>query len=233
MDFLMGILASIIAAIFCALFLWLYNGSKGYLGIRKTIRLINDCNKSGIVNVFSSRASYIEHKDHGTAAKYISRSKYSLLYVGFWLATGIEVGSIIEEIKKLVYNSKIVCIVFIDTASDKLLEQCSIYLGISPNELKIRVETSLEKLIQLKANLSNEYKKNLIIKKHNILLSASAFLIDIEQVKECSILVDYKLYGFSRDDGYGIEYKGTKIMTSKIKQSYLRIREEAMEVTTE
>jgi len=231
-NLLIGVLASIIATFIISLFVWLYRGSKGYLGIRKTIRLINDCNKSGIINIFPSRKSYIERKDHGTASTYISQSKFSLYYIGFWLASSTEIGAILNEIKKLIFDSKKVFIVFIDPGASLLINQSSIYLGLSSDEIKIRVENSLNKLLMLKENIQEEYKNNLVIKLHRVPLSASAFIIDSEQEKDCKILIDYKIYGSSRDDSYGIEYKGrNKIIASKMISSYINICDNARELT--
>ena len=228
MDFWKGVLASIIATVIIAFIIWLYRGSRNYLGIRKTIRLINDCNKSGIVNIFSSRKSYTERKDHGTAANYISNSKFSVYYIGFWLASSAEVGEILEIIKRLVLSSKKVYIVFIDPKFSLLLDECSIYLGISSDEIKNRVDYSLNKLIDLKKELPENYCKNLTIKLHRVPLFASAFIIDYEQENECKVLVDYKIYGFSRDDSYGIEFRGrNKIIASKIINSYIKIYDNA------
>jgi len=230
MDFWKGVLASIIATISFSLAVQLYRGSRGYLGIRKTIRLINDCNNSGIVNVFSSRQSYLKQKEHGTAANYISQTNSCLYYIGFWLASSTEVGTVLNKIETLIYESKKVYIVFIDPTFTPLLDQLSIYLGLSSVEITSRVEYALNKLIILKKGLSEKYSGNLIIKSHRVPLSTSAFIIDPEDKKKCKILIDYKIYGCSRDDSYGIEFKGRdKIITSKVINSYINICDNADE----
>lgn len=228
-DFVCGVIASIVAAIICTIAVMLYRGFKGFPGIKMTLRLVNDCTRSGIINLFSSRKSYSEHKDHGSPSDYIKKAENKVVYVGFWLSHGTEVGAIVSTIKQMVLQNKEVSIVFINPNNDTILTSCSAFLGISRDEVKTRVNTAIKKLLQLYEELPTEYRHNLKIKIHDVPLTASAFLLDYESGKSCRILVDYKSYGFSREDSYGIEYKdSSKKLCKLLCDSYKKILNEAL-----
>ena len=230
-EIISGIIGSLIASALWAVGLMIYTGTKGFPGIRISYRLLNDCRKAGIINIFPNRRAYIEHKDHGTASEYIMNVKSHLLYVGFWLSGSTEIGSVVIALKKLVLSNVKVCIVFIDPADDMILQTCSKFLGISKEEIGDRVTASLTKIQNLQQELPEEYKKYLEIKTHNVPLTASAFLLDYFDKGVCRILVDYKTYGFTREDSYGIEYKNSdKCLCGLLCKSYCKIADHAKKI---
>lgn len=208
-------------------------GFKHFKGVRKTARLNRDCYNAGIINVFPSRDTYIQHKDHGKSMSYISKANHSVLYVGYWLATATEIGEVTKTIKKLVEKQISVTLVFISPNDKTSLEICSKYINTTPVQISNRVKSVLENIIKFKSTLNPTESRYLILKVHNIPLSTTAFVIDHSKDTECKILLDYKVYNGSRESSYGIEYQNSdKIITKKILDSYLFISQEAHEIET-
>lgn len=229
-DLIIGVLGSIIGSIITCIALRIYTGGKYFGGLYKLARLIKDCSKAGIINVFPSRKTYLQHKDHGTAAEYIRKCNRSLYYVGYWLASSISFGEILKSFEGLLKNHTSVTVVFIDPNNRDILETCSKYLGTTSDELRNRIQFSLEKVAELKSSLEAECQKYLSIKVHCVPLATSAFVIQQADSKETRVLMDYKLYDLCRDEGYGLELKDeSKAITQKAMKSYLKICQEATE----
>lgn len=227
-DLFIGALGSILGSIATFFALRFYTGGKYFGGLYKLVRLIRDCSTAGVINVFPSRKTYLQHKDHGTAAEYIRKCDHSLYYVGYWLASSISFGQILKSFKALLERQTSVTVVFIDPDNHEILETCSKYLGTTPGELRGRIQYSIEQVTKLKASLKAEDQKYLTIKLHNVPLSASAFVIQQTDPRETRVLMDHKLYSLCRDESYGLELKDeSKEITQKAMQSYLEICREA------
>lgn len=209
----------------------MYIGHKNFKGIKNAARLNKDCYHGGIINIFPNRKAYSQHKDHGTSSEYILKAEHNILYIGFWLASGIEMGNLKESIKKLISEQKTVTLVFLNPYNPNSIETCSNYIGVSSESIKIRINTALGDILKFKNELPEDEKHYLIIKTHNIPLSTSAFIIDYNKTKKCRILLDYKIYNCSREDSYGIEFENTeKIITQKILKSYRNIDKQSKEI---
>lgn len=227
-DLLIGVLGSIIGGIITWIALRIYTGGKYFGGLHRLARLIKDCSKAGLINVFPSRKTYLQHQDHGTAAEYIRKSNHSLYYVGYWLASSISFGEVIKSFDVLLKKQISITVVFIDPENQSILETCSKFLGTTSEELRSRILFSLKKLTELKESLEPEYQKFLTIKVHSVPLSSSAFLIQQNDKRETCVLMDCKLYDLCRDESYGFELKDeTKEITKKVLESYLKICQEA------
>ncbi|MCD7994672.1 MAG: hypothetical protein LUK37_23975 [Clostridia bacterium] len=229
-----GIVGSIVATIIITVVTKVYLGISNYRGLKGSIRLLRDCYEGGIVNVFPCRKTYVQHKDHGTETQYISRSSNKLLYVGYWLAHGTEMGNIKQTIQKLIFDGKDVELVLLNPDNVALLVEIADYMQIDYNEMKQRINTCLSKMFKLKCDLPSELKEHFHIKIHNVPINASAFLIDYDSEKEMCILVDYKIYNQEREKSYGIEFRDrSKIMTKSLRESYLKIASRAKTYETE
>lgn len=230
-EIIIGIVGSIIGSIITLGFTKIFWGFKHFKGVKKVARLNRDCFKSGIINVFPNRESYIEHKDHGKSVTYISKANHSVLYVGYWLATSTEIGEVKNTIKKLVQKQITVTIVFISPNDKATLEICSKYINVDSNTISNRVKYVLEDVLKFKNSLNENEARYLVIKVHKVPLSTTAFIIDYSQSKECKILLDYKVYDGSRESSYGIEYQDSeKTITKKVLESYISISNSAQEV---
>lgn len=120
-NLICGIAGSIIAAILISLATKIYLGASGFRGFKNIIRLIRDCSTAGIINIFPNRQSYIHHKDHGSQTQYISRCNNKLMYVGYWLAQGTEVGNIISTLQRLILDKKDVELVLMNPYNEVLI----------------------------------------------------------------------------------------------------------------
>ena len=229
-EFFWGILTSLLSTVIIGAITRIYVGHKGFMGVKQMICLIKDCSKAGIINIFPNRSSYINHKEHGTSSQYIHNNcSHEFLYIGFWLANGIEIGSIIEELKNMVNNNIKVTVIFVNIKNELLIKNISTNMSISTDELINRIEQSLSRLETMKEQLPDELKKYLEIRVHNIPITASAFLLDYNDSSKCKILVDYKMYGLSREESYGIEYSDiSKEITRKMLKSFLLIKDRSV-----
>lgn len=109
---MIGVICSIISSIITWLALRAYNGGKHFGGVFSLIRLITDCYRAGVINVFPNRKAYSLHKDHCTGAEYIKKCEHSLYYVGYWLASSISMGEIINSFKELAQKNQYNCCIF-------------------------------------------------------------------------------------------------------------------------
>lgn len=230
-EIIIGAIGSIVGAILTLLGTKLLLGVKHFRGVKKVARLNKDCYNAGIINVFSNRDAYIEHKDHGKSTNYILRANHSVLYVGYWLATSTEIGELKEAITQLIKKQITVTLVFISPNDNTSLQICSKYIATKPEQIKTRVKFVLKDIIQFKKGLASDLARYLVIKLHNIPLSTTAFIIDSSNNNDCRILLDYKVYNGSRESSYGIEYNNSeKTVTRKILTSYLSIAKSAIEI---
>ena len=221
-----GIIGSIVAAIIITIASKVYLGVSGFRGLKNTVRLIRDSYKGGIVNIFPNRKSYIQHKDHGTETQYISKCKSKLMYIGYWLAHGTEIGGVIRTLQTLILEKKDVEVVLLNPDNSCLIKEMANFLKIDSIEIQQRIKNSLTKLCKIKNSLPDDLRMHFIIKVHDIPLNASAFLIDYDSKKEMRILVDYKIYNQEREKSYGIEYMRGSI-TQSLWDSYQEISRNA------
>ena len=223
-NLICGIIGSIISTIIITIATKMYLGVSNFQGLKGSIRLLRDCYRGGVINIFPNRKTYVQHKDHGTASQYIStRCTDRLIYVGYWLAHGTEMGDIIDMLKKLILDKKDVEVVLLNPKNNNLVREIADYMKIDTLEMKQRIKTSLSKLSKLKRELPDKQSEHFQIKVHNIPINASAFIIDYNNQK-MRILVDYKIYNHESDKSYGIEFADTnKIVTKNLLDAYLQI----------
>lgn len=223
-NLICGILGSIIATIIITIVTKIYLGVSNFQSLKGSIRLLRDCYKGGVINIFPNRKTYVQHKDHGTASQYIlTRCSDRLIYVGYWLAHGTEMGDIIDMLKKLILDKKDVEVVLLNPQNNNLVREISDYMKIDTSEMKQRIKISLSKMSKLKRELPNELSEHFQIKVHNIPINASAFIIDYNS-QQMRILVDNKIYNHERDKSYGVEFADhNKIITKNLLDAYLQI----------
>lgn len=151
-----GIIGSIVAAIIITIASKVYLGVSGFRGLKNTVRLIRDSYKGGIVNIFPNRKSYIQHKDHGTETQYISKCKSKLMYIGYWLAHGTEMGDVIRTLQTLILEKKDVEVVLLNPDNSCLIKEMANFLKIDSIEIQQRIKNSLTKLCKIKNSLPDD-----------------------------------------------------------------------------
>ena len=94
-NFLVGIIASLLASIIIII----------YISFRRNIKIKLLLSSMFKLTSFRGVYLYFDRKqmiqDLGTVGQYISNTKNSLTYVGFWLASSIENSDLIKEVKNL------------------------------------------------------------------------------------------------------------------------------------
>lgn len=222
-----GIIGSLIASALWCLGLKLYLGSKDSRGIKKVARLVRDSYEGGIINFFPTRQVYVQHKDHGTVSDYIARCNTKLMYIGYWMAHGTEMGNVCDVLRKMVNQDREVILILMNPDNEPLIKQMADYLKMDYEEMSQRLKTSIDKFYKVKNNLPGDIRNHLEIRVHNLPLNSSAFMIDYDNEKEMKILMDYKIYGYEREKSYGIEFADKKkSVTQNLYSSFLRIYKE-------
>lgn len=202
-----GIITSIIASIILIVITVIIKWYKGMPGARLATRFCFEFSKSGGINFFESRKSYIKFKDHGTSSEYVLQAKKSVCYVGYWLSLDLNEGDLISAITSLVNEDCKVTIVLMNPCSEILIQSISNYLNMSPTEVKSRTIFSIDRLHKLYETLYVDQKARFDLRVHNIPLSFSAFLIDHKVSKKGRVLFDFKLFSHVLSDGFGLEFR--------------------------
>jgi hypothetical protein len=219
-NFLIGVGASIVAAIIVALIpplrRWIFRSvqSVGHTW-NSARRLVS----AGVFAFYARRSDYVKHRRQSTISEYLDTSKRSIAYVGFWLAHGTEIEDIANTIPRLLQNGRSVSLLFMDPASPHLAS-LSEYLNIDAQQIAQRIRASIGKFSRARQDLNPAERDRLSLRIHHAPLTASAFLIDID-TPQAKILVDVKIFGLSRDDSYGMELRGVgSQMFDKFRRSY-------------
>jgi hypothetical protein len=128
--------------------------------------------------------------------------------VSLWLAYGTENENVPDQIaKELEYRKDLKVTIAVLNPKAKFLQEVDDYLALPLGSTERRIKDSLKKLIEAKRTLSNQNQDRFIIKVYNVLPTVSLIGLDINE-KEASIQADFKLYKASRQNSFGIEFKG-------------------------
>ena len=160
----------------------------------------------GISNLFARRSDYVRYRKQATIAEYLETAKHSITYVGFWLAHGTEMENISTYMPELLKQGRTVTFVLMQPNSAHL-ETLSAYMGIPADQVARRIKVALDKFQETKQSLSPSAGDRFSVRVHNAPITASAFLLDLDH-PSAKILVDFKVYGHSREDSFGIELRG-------------------------
>lgn len=231
-NFFLGVLASLVAAMILAAIV----KSKLVLGatmadFRAFWSLTRRLRSNGVVNFFAQRSEYVQHRRNGSIPDYMRTTQHELIYVGFWLAHGVEMSDMRSTLRELLGRGCNVEFVLIDSdiAYRALLAQ---YLGIDEANLSSRIGDSLRFLIEFRDELPDNLRRRFLVKTHRQLLTSSAFIID-PGTGNAKTLVDFKLYRGGRDMTFGIEFAGLSSeggLFERVTTSFDGIRESATEV---
>lgn len=185
---------------------------------------------TGITNFFTSRSDYVSFRKERSISEYISTTKKEFLYVGFWLAQGVEIDNVYSKFRELLHKGCTVEIVLMDQNSDSNFKRkVAAYLGFSEESLSTRLSNTWSNMIQFKNSLSEDLKARFILRYHQELVSSSTFIFDY-RTESAKTLVDFKLYGMGREQSFGIELKPSEIENSlyeRVTNSFLEIKKKA------
>lgn len=187
---------------------------------------------AGIVTFYSKRSTFTE--DAGTIGCYVSKATREVNYIGFWLSNGLQHQDLMETIVKQI-NNGITFKFCIISPQSPLIEYYADFLGETKEEILSQINSSLKILINLKANLQEDRKKQLKILAHDKLITTTFWIVDSND-QNSMIQLDHKLYHLPRYNTYGFQIKKTTSNNEfyeNLKKSYMSIIENAKELGKE
>jgi hypothetical protein len=205
-EFYLGILTSLVSApliYFAGRLLSPFLGPWGaYFNLIGCARRLQ---RAGINNIIPSRSDYRLLKGGETISNYLSHVSHSLIYIGFWHAKGIEMSNIRDVFITLLERGCSIELVLLDReVDDATVITIAKYLAISPQSLRHRVGEAWHYVAALKKDVSVRHADRLVIKSHTNAVYASCFIID-HQHSAAKLLVDIKIFGIGRENGFGLE----------------------------
>ena len=232
MGFLLGVLASVIAAGIVYFVGWLLSPFLGsWSSYFNLIGSAHRLQRAGIHNIIPSRSDYRLLRNGETIPNYLSQVRHSLIYIGFWHAKGIEMVNIRDVFFELLERGCSIELVLLDrNVDDATAAIIAQYLAISANGLKDRVEEAWRYITKLKAEVPARHADRITVKAHSNAVYASCFIMD-HQHSFAKMLVDIKIFGLGRENGYGMELVKTgehNNLYDRFLHSFLKISEGAV-----
>lgn len=210
-EFVLGILASICAAIILLVATKIFSPFQGSWGaflrfIASTPRL----RRAGLNYLIPSRAHYrFLHKGE-TIGKYLGGVQHTLIYVGFWHAKGVEMDNIRDAFRGLLEKGCTIELVLLSNEiEDAKIEIISKYLGIATSGFRSRVSEAWNYITELKKQLPKKDVGRFIVKAHKEAIYASCFIID-HDTASAKALIDIKIFGLSRENSFSMELVKTE-----------------------
>ena len=195
-------------------------------------RLVRRMRENGVSNFFTRRSDYVQYRTQRTISEYIETTQHSLLYVGFWLAQGKEIGNIERTIQLLLNRDDCtVELILLNPDLDNItLKKLAAFLDLNHENLHTRVKQAWDDFQQLQKKLDPDKRRRFVLAHHDELLTASAFVFDYGK-ESAKTLIDFKLFGASREGSFGIELRRGKVaenLYDRVTESYRKIRTSAL-----
>ena len=232
LNFALGILSSIVAAIILALVvrlqLFLYPNLRPAWNILKSIGRLR---KAGINNIMTSRADYRFLRGGETIPRYLLGSvRFTLTYVGFWHAKGVEMENLRSVFIDLASRGHAIEMVLLDPdIDDSRISFMAKHMGISVTSFRHRLSDAWTEMIQHQREIPAQSRRNFVLKAHTEVIHSSAFIIDLGR-PSARTLVDFKLFGTEREGAFAIELVPTRAPDSlyqRLTESFMSIRDAA------
>jgi len=180
-----------------------------------------------VTNFFTSRSDYVSFRKERSISEYIYTAKKELLYIGFWLAQGVEIENISRKLRGLLDDGCMIEIAFLDRNIDENLKsKIAAYLGISQESLIGRLNDTWFDMCRFRDDLPEDIKARFVLRSHQEAISSSAFIFDYG-TQYAKTLVDFKLYGAGRENSFGVELTPSKLPDSlydRLTNSFLEIK---------
>lgn len=229
-DFFLGVGASLTAALIGVIIVHIKTKSlsnwkvfKLFWNITFRIRF------SGITNFFGNRTDYAKYRKEPSISEYISTTNKEFIYIGFWLAHGIEFENITRTFERLLNNGCSIEVILINPDETVNINKIANYMGLSVENITNRINNAFEVFVNLKKTLPDILSNKFTIRFHTELITSSTFIFDYNSPK-AKTLVDFKLFGGGRDTSFGFELKPTTDPDSlyeRLTNSFLDIRRQS------
>jgi len=228
LDYLGQIIVGLIVTIIASSLLYFW-------GKRKSIKLFKyhkskkRIKEAGIVTFFYDRK--VLQADAGTIGEFVAKAKIEVYYVGCWLSSSLNSLDLSNQIlEKATKGIKFhFCVI---SPKSILIDKFSQFFNVSSNELKNRLNDTINMLFRIKDNLPLEFRKNIKVYIHDEIITASFWAIDPENRNNAIIQLDHKISRGNRFNSYGMEIKYTdnSKFANEIKKGYFSIIEKANEI---
>lgn len=227
-SFIAGVLASLLAAFLVFVIVQIRTqASLSWVTFRAFWQLSRRLRQAGVVNFFSGRSDYYNFRKERTISEYILTAQKSLVYVGFWLAQGVEIDDAPNALGRLLRQGCTVELVLLDQElDDAVVEPLSAYLSVAPAALRARIAGSWAAFTAMREQLPGELRPFLILRTHRDILTSSAFIFDYGAAS-AKTLIDVKFFGMGREQCLGIELRpsgGRATLYHNVTSSFLEIK---------
>lgn len=232
LQFWLGVVNGLVATLIAWLIIQIKTGAVFSLKIFSLFWSITRRLKdAGVTNVFTNRSDYVNFREEKSIPDYIKTAKKELIYVGFWLAQGVEIDKIEKTFLELLNKGCTLELVFLNSQIDRILaNKIAVYLGMSQDTLTARLEGTWSVMRQFKQSLADPVKGRFILRRHEEVLTSSAFIFD-HGIESAKTLVDFKIYGAGRGESFGIEMKPCRLQNSlynRLTTSFFEIRNKSV-----
>jgi len=220
--FVLGVVASIVANLLAAAFVWRRIGRFGS-ALRSYMRVGSRLVQGGLSNFYQSRADYVRHREVGTLGGYLALAQQRVVLVGVWMAQGMEMENIVNDLRKLLIERRAmqINIALVDPRSH-MIPALVTYLDVSPEEVRARTSQALAKLVALRDDTAETAKGRFDVRTYDIIPSFSSIILDPD-TEDCRIQIDIKAFGQPRSNSFAFEFSGGgKYMVELLKDSVER-----------
>lgn len=208
-NLVLGVLGSVLAAGVVTIMVRANNKlSVPLRGGRRRRKLMRRLEDAGLSNFFASRADYVKYRNAPKLSDYLSIATERVLISAYWMAQGVEMEGVVDEIEKLILGPKKVLfsIVIIDPTA-QYIDALSQHLNVQREYLVSRVQGTLATLHELHVRLPKDERQRLCILVHRTVPMASIIALDPDQ-KSGRIQIDIKPYKTSRQESVSFEFMG-------------------------
>ncbi|MDP9795813.1 hypothetical protein J2S43_004325 [Catenuloplanes nepalensis] len=176
-----------------------------------------------ITGLYPSRAYYHTHRGgRPTIDLYIDLAQVSLTMVSVNLATGITMDGVLQKFRDMITQRDRpvqICVSLPDPEVEHTFQTLGPALDTSPDELRRRVESSINQLSEFRQGIRHDLRGYLSIRVHRNVPSASAILID-HRTPEGRIQIETKPYKLRMQDSFGLEVRHGSPFFERLVNSY-------------
>ncbi len=217
MGFLKEVIVALIVAIITGSIAYIWKNRKK-LKFFSFFKLIVNIKKSGMLYFFYNKDML--RKQLGTIGDEIGRAKTRFIYIGYTMSDIIRQD--MEEALIKAINERDVSFEFcILDGESECANLYAMYTGREIDEIKVTLNKTAIIIERIRDKIKDDKKNHLKLLKHNLFITSSCFLIDIEESSGW-IHFNYKAPKATKFQDFGFVLTKSKFY-DKMKESYLDI----------
>lgn len=208
-SFLIMLIVTILATIVASYYFLVIPRGKDWLKIvLGRYKLNKRIAEAGITNIYTSRDDFAKYRNAPKLIDYLKLAQKEIYISALWMAHGTEMEGIATEIARLTKPPKNLEItVAIISPDNPAIPALALYLNMNEIELKRRISSSLDKLIEEKNKLAPEEKARFIIKAYVAAPIASVIMLD-PHYDYCRMQFEINPYKTARHYNFSFEFQG-------------------------